>query len=370
MNETIMRIAFLFNHDAAHQAAHIAAIAGDLATQRPDMQVFVLCGTADIASHVNALIKPDQARRIVWIMLDLPPWMQLLSAPFNKIAPVRRVARLYRNLDLFGTMDAIVSTERTCLRIKRSLLNRGRQAPQFIYVPHGSGDRNVAYHPELKQFDFMLLSGQKLIDEMVDWGARPRFFKNDRPVFVYNPHFDPLLSSWYDHGPELMDWFASPEGQGFNLIFAPHVMLFRKTLHISPEYKIARLRPKIKPEWLAASNILIDTDGPRLFDMSYTRAADAYIGDVSSQVYEFLFEPRAVYFIDTHIGEGQRYDFWSNGLVVDSVPMLTKELQGFEKIAAQYLPVQLNKMAYTIDRSDPRPASVRGANAIAEIMSL
>ncbi len=34
--------------------------------------------------------------------------------------------------------------------------------------------------------------------------------------------------------------------------------------------------------------------------MSYTTAADIYLGDVSSQVYEFLYEPRPCLFLNSH----------------------------------------------------------------------
>ena len=384
------RICFLFNHDAAHQASHIAAIAGQLATLHPELDVIAATGTPDIATHLCRLLSPAQIAALQWHDLSLPRWANIASAPLNRILPAQRVARLYHSLDFFASLDALVSTERTCLRVKRSLVKKGKGAPQFIYVPHGSGDRNVAYHPELSQFDLMLLSGQKLVDEMVSHGIchadqtrligyakfdtvnmqdRPRFFENDHPVFVYNPHFDPHLSSWYDHGPQLLDWFASEAGRAFNLIFAPHVMLFRKGLHISPEYRVARRRPGIKARWQSAANILIDTDSPRLFDMSYMRSADAYIGDVSSQVYEFLATPRPVFFIDAHANDVAAYDFWGNGPVVSSVGELTAILPDYARVGAAFATVQRQKMDYTIDRSDPRPASVRGAEALADFIA-
>lgn len=383
------RIAFLFNHDAAHQAAHIAAIAGQLAVRYPDLDVIAATGTPDIAAHICRLLTPDQIQALQWRDLSLPQWANILTAPLNRILPAQRVARLYHGLDFFGSLDALVSTERTCLRIKRRLAKTGRGAPRFIYVPHGSGDRNVAYHPELSQFDLMLLSGQKLVDEMVahsicrteqtrligyakfdtvDMSARPRFFDNDRPVFVYNPHFDPYLSSWYDHGPQLLDWFASPQGQDYNVIFAPHVMLFRKKLHISPEYRIARRRPDVAAHWKSAPNIHIDIDSPRLFDMSYMRAADAYIGDVSSQVYEFLASPRPVFFINSHAKNAAAYDFWGNGPVVTSAAELVPMLPDYVAHGAKHTAAQQVKLNYTIDRSDNRPASIRGAEALADYL--
>jgi hypothetical protein len=144
------RILFLFNHDAAHQAAHIAGIAGELALHAPTVQVVVACGVEAIRHKVAEIIPAAAHDRIEWRMLDLPTAEQRLLAPINKVAPVLRVARLYRHLDLFRRVDLVVSTERTCLRVRRRL---GAAGPRFAYVPHGSGDRNVAYHPELAQFE-------------------------------------------------------------------------------------------------------------------------------------------------------------------------------------------------------------------------
>lgn len=261
--------------------------------------------------------------------------------------------------------------------------------PLFAKVPHGAGDRSVAYHPDYKRFDRSFVAGQKVVEQLVAHGvereklviigypkfetvdleARPDFFGNGRPTFVYNPHFDPHLSSWYDAGPELLRWFASEQGQQFNMIFAPHVMLFRKALHVSPEYKTARQRPDVPEEALNAPNIRIDLDGPNLFDMSYTLGADGYIGDVSSQIYEFLARPRPAFFLDCREDARDEDDewhlFWDAGPVVKSVDQLTALLPSYAAIGEEYRARQQEIFEYTIDLGD-RPASERAADAIAE----
>jgi hypothetical protein len=145
-------------------------------------------------------------------------------------------------------------------------------------------------------------------------------------------------------------------------------MLFFKKVHISPEYRVTRKRPDIDPKYYDAPNIRIDVDSARLFDMSYTLSADVYIGDVSSQVYEFLYRPRACFFIDTHSvpssGATPEYDFWNNGPVARTAKQLLPLLPEHAEIAAQYRNAQEQRMAYTADQSDPRPASERGAEAI------
>ncbi len=366
-----------------------------LAMHYPHIAVIAACGTDAIQSFIQTLLDPGILDKIRWESLPIPPVMNAALALPNQIAPVRRLARLRYSYELFASVDVIVSTERTCLRVKRKL---GTRAPKFAYVPHGSGDRNVAYHPELKQFDLMLLSGQKLIDEMaahniatpqqcrligypkfdmIDRQAAPKFFANDNPVFLYNPHFDPLLSSYFEHGIAILDYFAA-NADRFNLIFAPHVMLFRKKLHISLEYRTFRLRPDVPARFRDLPNIRIDADSPLLFDMAYTLAADAYIGDMSSQVYEFLIRRRPCFFIDTHShlvtvrepadmlkDNPQLYAFWGNGPVVKSATELFATLPDWKAIGAQYRSAQDALFAYTIDDSQTALSTRRGADALA-----
>jgi hypothetical protein len=379
-------ILFLFNHDAAHQVAHSVGITAALADNyRNDANTIIAYGSNAIRAEIEKHLSAPQINALTWLDLSLPAWANLVVTPFNRLFPARRLARLIAGASRLRQCDMIVSTERTCLMLKRRW--KGLNCPQFTYIPHGSGDRNVAVHPALKDFDLCMVSGQKVVGQLVTAGvATPekcrvigytkfdilrgrkpeKFFDNDKPVFLYNPHFDPHLSSWYDHGPALLQYFAAhPE---YNLIFAPHVMLFFKKLHVSAEYKISRTRPEIPSEILDAPNIRIDTDSPRLFDMSYTLSADAYIGDISSQIYEFLYQPRPVFIIDTHSQESGSdelaYEFWKNGPVVRDLNSLFEVLPRWREIGVQYQPEQVRLMNQTADRSDPRPASARGAEAL------
>ncbi len=283
-------VIFLFNHDTAHQVAHSAGIAGAAAVHDTDISkrrpVIAATGGPHIRAEIEKLLGPAQIAALQWIDLSLPLWLHWLLAPLNRFVPVRRLAKLYWHRKVLRKAAIIVSTERTCLTLKRHW--RGKNCPRFAYIPHGSGDRNVAVHPALKEFDLCLVSGQKVADQLAAAGAstpekcriigyakfdilrgrKPeRFFDNDRPTFLYNPHFDPHMSSWFDQGDAIIRYFYERPDR-FNIIFAPHVMLFQKKTHISPEFKVAKNRPEIAKEFFDAPNILIDTDGPRLFDMS------------------------------------------------------------------------------------------------------
>lgn len=376
---------FLFNHDAAHQVAHLAGAAAAMARLCPQHETLVAYGDAGIRATIEGLIDPADTARIDWRELTLPAWREALAAPLNRLLPLRRLWRLTAHADLFASVDMVVSTERTCLRVKRHI--RGRM-PQFAIVPHGAGDRNVSYHPDFARFDLVLVAGQKVVEQMVahgvapdrlritgypkfdsiDWARRFDPFGNGRPTFVYNPHFDPKLSSWYDMGPDLLRWFAGPQGQAFNLVFAPHVMLFRKALHISPEYRVSRRRPEIPAAALDAPNIHIDVESPRLFDMTHILSADAYIGDMSSQIYEFLARPRPAFFLNARGAEGHDEDegwhmHWRAGPVVDGVDELTRLLPQWQSIGARYRDEQQRLFDWTFDRTD-RPAAERVAAAI------
>ena len=380
------RVLFLFNHDAAHQAAHIAGIMAQLALNHPAIEAIAATGNPAIEAQVRKLVSREAADAITFADLSLPAAYEALLAIPNAILPAKRLARLRTNEALFASVDMLVSTERTCLRVKERL---GANAPLFVYVPHGSGDRNVAYHPDLSRFDYHLLSGQKLVDEMVAHGivredqcrvigyakfdtvaedAGANLFPGDKPTILYNPHFDPRLSSWYDMGPELLEALAGM-GDRFNVVFAPHVMLWRKKLHISPEYRIARRRPDIPADIVGQSNVLIDTASPALFDMTYTTGADIYIGDVSSQVYEFLRRPKPCIFIDA-AGDGvEAYPFWKNGPVVEDTAGVIAALDDWEALGRSYRETQERLFSYTIDHDPKRSASVRGAEAIEELLA-
>ncbi len=384
------RALFLFNHDAGHQVAHLAGVAAATARLHPSIASTIAYATPPIRQRLETLISADDAAKLDWVELSLTGWSGTLAKAGDAVLPASRLLRLKQFAPLFAQSDIVVSTERTCLRAKRYL--GPAETPLFAMIPHGAGDRNVSYHPDFAKFDKVLVAGRKVVDQMVahgvsrerlevvgypkfegiDLSAKPDFFGNGRPTFVYNPHFDPHLSSWYDAGPELLRWFASEAGQAFNCIFAPHVMLFRKHLHVSPEYRVARFRPDVPKEARAAPNVLIDTGSERLFDMSYLLAADGYIGDVSSQIYEFLARPRPAFFIDTRSKPDPEDDQWlafrSTGPVVGSAEELVRLLPSYRTIGADHSGVQRELFDYTFDIGE-RTAAERAADAIAALVS-
>ncbi|MBN8831098.1 MAG: hypothetical protein J0G94_10850, partial [Sphingomonadales bacterium] len=200
------RVLFLFNHDAAHQVAHLAGIVRAMAAEAP--QVHICCATSAgaIRRRLEALLDEASIARIAWLDISLPPWAnRLLSLP-NRIAPVKRLANLDYHARALLDCDVLVSAERTCLRLRRRQSALG-STTRFVHVPHGAGDRAVTFHPAKAGVDRILVSGDKTARELVARGVatpdkirvigyakfdtinpdtRLRLFDNDRPTFLYN----------------------------------------------------------------------------------------------------------------------------------------------------------------------------------------
>ena len=385
------RAIFLFNHDAPHQVAHLAGVVAAFARAHPATETCIAYADASLRDVIARLLPDAAAPNLHWHELALPGAADALLAPLNRLLPARRLARLWHHRHWFASGSILVSTERTCLKLQNWL---GPRAPLFAIVPHGAGDRNVSNHPDFAKFDLLLVAGQKVVDQMLRRGiaaarlhiigypkfdtvvqdSTARWFDNDRPTFVYNPHFDPHLSSWFRFGPDLLRWFAGRDGQGFNLIFAPHIMLFRKKVHISLEYRRLAVRPDVPKGLARATNIHIDTGSDALIDMRYMEAADGYIGDMSSQIYEFLRRPRAAFFLNVRGAAAarepeERHLHWRAGPVADALPALTARLPAWQQVAAEYRAAQEHLFAYTFEQT-ATPAPDRAAAVLARAIGL
>ena len=289
---------------------------------------------------------------------------------------------LKNNLDFFRSLDVLVAPERHCMRLRTRV---NLQGVRMIHARHGAGDRQGGFDDRSGAFDLTLLPGQKYVDRLqeigalransyavVGWpkfevvrGLNPnpiRFFDNDNPVVVYNPHFDQSVSSWEKMGLQVLDFFV--ENPNYNLIFAPHVVLFKRRV---------RHRGYLPDKYRKVPYILIDTGSAASTDMTYMLNSDIYLGDVSSQVYEFLLELRPCIFLNAHHVEWQddpNYLHFTLGQVVDNVeqelgPALERAFETHE----QYLNEQQRTFAYTIFTEADSTAAQRGADAIARFLS-
>jgi hypothetical protein len=106
--------------------------------------------------------------------------------------------------------------------------------------------------------------------------------------------------------------------------------------------------------------------------MTYMLAADIYLGDVSSQVYEFLLQPRPCIFLNGHRvmwRDNPYYCHWTLGQVVDDVQTnLRPALEKAFISHSHFLPQQRGAFAYTFRMESDCTAAQRGADVIARFL--
>ncbi len=377
-----MRVGFLFNHYAVHQVPHAAPYAFELSRHYPEFAVVIACSSEQELAIARAIGKLYPGHHCQFKALQ-PVWYYRVVDPIISKAKFKRKDMvLCHNLDFFRTLDALVAPERHCIKLRTKY---GLTDLKLIHTRHGAGDRAGGFDDRAHAFDLTLLPGQKYVDRLTALGYLPpdayavvgwpkfevvgglrqqtlRFFANDNPVVVYNPHFDQTVSSWHPMGLQVLDFFVA--NRDVNCIFAPHVVLFRRS---------KRHHAFLPKQYYDIPNILIDTDSAALSDMTYILAADIYLGDVSSQVYEFLLEPRPCIFLNGHgvAWQGNPYYLhWTLGQVVDDVqaglrPALEKAFMSHP----HFLPKQCEAFTYTFRMEPGGTAARRGADAIAIFLS-
>ena len=388
LDGTPLRVGFLYNHEVPHQVAHTAPILKALRERHADIEAAVLTSTDEQRDIVVSGLGPDLVASTEFIALDTSRADSGLRRAANSVAPARRLAVLRDNLDTFRKFDVLIVPESTTLQLKKLF---GLDHLKFVLTHHGAGDRSVAQKASIRDFDFVLVAGAKdetrhkehgLVRDgdyavvgypkfdFVPHEPAPRLFGNDNPVTLYNPHFDPHLSSWYSHGLDVLQTFA--DNPDLNLIFAPHIMLFQRKLQTSVEYKRVRRVRSVPKRFLDLPNIHIDLGSAASVDMTYTRAADIYLGDVSSQLYEFLAERRPAIFLNGHDADwpgNPLYLNWTTGPVLDSVDELAAHVRAAADTHADYLPAQNFAFddTFALDATDGSglSSSQRAADAIA-----
>jgi hypothetical protein len=377
-----MRIGFLFNHDANHQIPHTIEIAAELAARGADVEIL----TSSLEQRAVAVAMLPAAAPVRYTTLEVGPMSRVADRMLHHVAPFRRIAILRENLASFAKLDALVVPETTSTLLKTKF---GLKALKLIYVPHGAGDGAAGFQAATRHFDMVLLSGPKVRDRMLSLGlitekghrivgypkfdtidltTRQRFFDNDKPTVLYNPHFNPLLSSWYTVGEKVLDWFASQNA--LNLIFAPHVMLFKRRLHTSIIHRSSRFRPNVPERFFGHSGILIDKGSQRSIDMSYVKAADIYLGDVSSQIYEWIHQPRPAIFFNTHKPSWRSvadYRHWELGDVIEDVAAMPVTIASALSCPDVYADRQRTALAETFSQTGRR-AGARAADAVLEFL--
>lgn len=385
-----MKIAFLYNHDQIHQVAHSLPIAAALARLVPGAEIVLAASNDRIAAEVRRLWdRIGPARPAPITMLGLQSGIsRAADKVLGRALPTGKVLLYRDNLDFFRSLDALVVTERTSLLLKTRY---GLTDLPIFLADHGAGDRAIGFGASAALYDHILAAGPKIRDRLIaDAGVAPDRISvtgypkfdlagyaqpplpmqaNGRPTVLYNPHPSPHLSSWYAQGQAVLEWFyRSPD---YNLIFAPHIMLFHRRLAVTiDKLRISRVGT-VAPRFREADNIHVDLGSVASTDMSYTTAADIYLGDVSSQVYEFLLKPRPCVFINAHgpvDPADPNFAHWQAGPVITGADQLGDALiLSQQEHDSRYRPVQKALFDRTFDRTD-LPAGERAARRIRELV--
>lgn len=382
------RVGFLFNHDELHQVAHSAPIISALQRRCPKTRVEIITSSEKQVQAVRRFLDPTLPEPAFW-SIKPQGWSMLAEKLLGNLIPLGRLNGLTNNTDLLRHFDALVVPETTSTKLKA-----GSKLPKtkLIFFPHGAGDRSVGFSPDIRLFDYVLLPGKKTRSRMLKAGvisednhrivgypkfeafeqSKPeQYFDNDKPVVLYNPHFDPRLSSWFKFGEQILDYFAAQNA--YNLIFAPHVMLFRRRLLGSMEHRTFKFRYNIPKRFIGLDHIRIDTGSHHSVDMSYTRSADIYLGDVSSQIYEYIHTQRPAVFLNSHDAQWQtdpNYACWNFGPVLNDPSELGAALAQTSPKLDDFLANQKRAFEDSFDLCEDRSSADRAAVALADYLSL
>ena len=251
---------------------------------------------------------------------------------------------------------------------------------KYVCTFHGAGDGDIGFDIAFANYDLLLTSGtdvdERLRSEGVVHGkntsviigypkydlvktAHNRLFNNDNTVFVYNPHYAKDLTSWDLFGQCVLGFFVN--NPQYNLVFAPHIKVFDGH------------KPSELNKYLQCPNIIVDVNSNKLMDATYTKKADVYIGDVSSQVYEFLyFALKPTIFLNAFNKKpwesNPSFQMWKTGLVVNEISLLPKAIISAQQSHVNFIDVQRDLIKRKFSKTNVSPG-LRGAQAIVRFMS-
>jgi len=370
-----MRIAVLLGAEP-YQVHHVAGIAWEL-SDRDGLEVHVVATLPETLRDFEALSRNAGAKPLPGRLLHTPVHFRLLQklAVFGSLKAA--IMRHPANRRLLSTYAAIV-TPTDHAGMLRPHLN---PLPVMAYVNHGIGGRAASYSDKYLNFDFVVVASRKDERRLIeDHLIRPSHYvvaypklelarelartraplsASDRPIVLFNSHSKRSLRSWERFAMPLID-HAARTGE-FTLIVAPHIKLFRRR----PKFLWRRWERLAVPD-----NVIIDLGSQRSLDMTYTAAADIYVGDVSSQLSEFLTEPRPCVFLNAHnlAWKGAK-DFanWELGDVAETPDEAIAAIRSAQSRHPLYRGRQLEHIDASIDRQSH--AARRAADALVEFLA-
>jgi hypothetical protein len=367
---TAKRVCFLYIAQH-HQVWHSLSVAVAMARRWPAIKVEIAATTPELLDYVSGLVAELGGASIELVLLP-PTWLRR----FGGGGAPPKAPMLIANARRLSRYDAVITPERTTALLRKL----GVRHPLLVYTQHGAGDREGPFEPRLKVFDLVMAAGRKQRDRMLHEGwvtddtcamvGYPKFdlvddlpqravpqFDRAGPVVLYNPHFHTSLGSWPKWGKQVLEFFAANDR--YNVIFAPHIRLFETaSTEERAAFKAFAEHPRIH----------VDLGGPAAVDMTYTKAADLYLGDVSSQIYEFLRTPKPCLFLNSSEAAwcgDPSFHHWLYGPVLENIDRLGEALDEAFASHDNYRETQVWGIEETFDISNV-PASVRAARAIVD----
>ena len=368
------KIGFLFL-DEIHHLYHFISVAIELAKRN---EVSILTYPAQHEFLFNSLHRLGGSH----VKVEQLPTLGFRSFTdkIKKRKLPRKLFWLQKNkTHLLNNFDALIFTDYYHQYLLKERKNKA--FPKFIKSPHGVAGRAYSFRKDLLDFDMNLLFGkfyhqqlkvENLLTEHFAIVGYPKLdavnpkqgfpkFNNARLTVVYNPHFSPPHSSWHQSGIEILEFFYSQNE--YNLIFAPHVNLFQT--------KGGQKAASIPERYFNAENIFIDLGSVESVNMTYLNAADIYLGDVSSQVYEFLLRPRpCIFFNNEKIDRSGdiHFRFWNCGKVIEDMKQLVPALENAFRDFKEKEQVQIAITSANFYSDDNSTPSERAAAAIEKFL--
>jgi hypothetical protein len=373
MGREKQKIGFLY-FEEIHHIPHFIGIASALA-KNYDVQVDILTFINE-HEYLNKLINLLDARESINVIQLPKPLSRKIIDYFTGRKKPSPVYLYKKHKKLLLTYDALVFTEKNHKYIYK--YRKGNKKPYLIVVNHGPAGRGYSFQPAIKLFDLTLLHGDFYINRLksenllIENYAKIGYskfdvvtkenqditiFNNGKPTVLYNPHFNKINSSFYKFGIEILEYFYN--STKYNLIFAPHIYMFNRKGFLKPDY--------IDRKYFNKDNIYIDLGSIKSSNMTYSLNSDIYLGDVSSQVYEFHLKPRPCVFINIEKVDWQNqinYRFWKTGHVISELNELSEVLKIINTEGNIYLEVQEDFFAENFHVDKKETASEKGAKAI------
>lgn len=361
-----------------HHLYHSAITAMELSLLQDDFSVKLISCSAEHTSILKYIQSRYPANRCEIITVPLPFRYKYLN--FKKKSYPSPVDTIPKVKNILRTSDAIISTSHSMVKYFKKLR---LEKPKNIYQYHGCGDGKYGFDPALGDFDLILLPGvyhqNRLVEEgiipkektvIVGWpkldysidigSLKQALFNNDRHVVLYAPHWQPGLTSFKHWGREVMEYFYRQDK--YNLIFAPHIQIMHWRLKYGYDLNLDKYK---------CDHIHIDLGSERSVNSAYTKAADLYMGDVSSLVYEWIaFQARPCLFLNAHQvnwREDVNYRNWQYGPVVETMDQLDRKLNEAIK-DKKYLNIQSERIKEYMNLTDV-PSSRRAAEAIYQYLN-